>query len=39
MALESLRGGPLVMPREYCRRIAERLHERVAEAPADAGPA
>jgi hypothetical protein len=29
MALESLRGGPLVMPREYCRRIAERLSERV----------
>jgi hypothetical protein len=28
MALESLRGGPLVMPREYCRRIAERLSER-----------
>src|ERR1700758_2290914 len=40
MALESLRGGPLVMPREYCRRIAERLYERVAEEPtADAGPA
>ena len=40
MALESLRGGPLVMPREYCRRIAERLSERVAEEPAaDAGPA
>lgn len=29
MALESLRGGPLVLPREYCRRIAERLSERV----------
>lgn len=28
MALESLRGGPLVLPREYCRRIAERLSER-----------
>lgn len=40
MALESLRGGPLVMPREYCRRIAERLYERVADEPAaDAGPA
>ena len=38
MALESLRGGPLVMPREYCRRIAERLSERVTEqAAADAG--
>jgi hypothetical protein len=30
MAIESLRGGPLVLPREYCRRIAERLSERVA---------
>ncbi|MBP0589898.1 DUF1992 domain-containing protein [Paraburkholderia sp. LEh10] len=40
MALESLRGGPLVMPREYCRRIAERLSERVADRPAaDAEPA
>jgi hypothetical protein len=40
MAIESLRGGPLVMPREYCRRIAERLSERVADAQAaDAGPA
>ncbi|NKJ46256.1 hypothetical protein CIC12_05760 [Burkholderia sp. SG-MS1] len=29
MALESLRGGPLVLPRDYCRRIAERLSERV----------
>jgi hypothetical protein len=28
MALESLRGGPLVLPHEYCRRIAERLSER-----------
>jgi hypothetical protein len=28
MALESLRGGPMVLPREYCRRIAERLSER-----------
>ncbi|MEX3932781.1 DnaJ family domain-containing protein [Paraburkholderia phymatum] len=39
MALESLRGGPLVMPREYCRRIAERLSERAADAAAEAGPA
>jgi Domain of unknown function (DUF1992) len=30
MALESLRGGPLVLPHEYCRRIAERLSERAA---------
>jgi hypothetical protein len=29
MALESLRGGPMVVPHEYCRRIAERLSERV----------
>jgi Domain of unknown function (DUF1992) len=28
MALESLRGEPTVVPREYCRRIAERLSER-----------
>ena len=28
MALESLRGEPTVVPREYCRRIAERLTER-----------
>ncbi len=28
MALESLRGGPMVVPGEYCRRIAERLSER-----------
>jgi len=28
MALESLRGCPMVVPREYCRRIAERLSER-----------
>ena len=40
MAIESLRGGPMVLPREYCRRIAERLSERVASEPAaDAGPA
>ena len=39
MALESLRGGPMVMPRDYCRRIAERLCERGAdEASAEAGP-
>jgi Domain of unknown function (DUF1992) len=31
MALESLRGGPLVLPREYCRRIAERQSERQSE--------
>jgi hypothetical protein len=30
MALESLRGGPMVVPREYCRRIAERLSGRAA---------
>jgi Domain of unknown function (DUF1992) len=29
MALESLRGEPNVVPSEYCRRIAERLSERV----------
>jgi Domain of unknown function (DUF1992) len=28
MALESLRGQPSVVPREYCRRIAERVSER-----------
>ncbi|NTX31600.1 DUF1992 domain-containing protein [Burkholderia pyrrocinia] len=39
MALESLRGGPLVMPRDYCRRIAVRLCERgLDETPAEAGP-
>ncbi|WP_233830470.1 DnaJ family domain-containing protein [Paraburkholderia sp. ZP32-5] len=38
MALESLRGGPLVLPREYCRRIAERLSERAGNTDAaDAG--
>lgn len=31
MALESLRGGPLVLPHEYCRRIAERQSERVGK--------
>ncbi|HEX7684973.1 MAG TPA: DnaJ family domain-containing protein [Trinickia sp.] len=31
MALESLRGEPSVVPREYCRRIAERLSERVLD--------
>lgn len=25
MALESLRGSPMAMPHEYCRRIAQRL--------------
>jgi hypothetical protein len=34
MALESLRGGPMVLPREYCRRIAERLSERVGDVDA-----
>jgi hypothetical protein len=29
MALESLRGEPTVVPRDYCRRIAVRLCERV----------
>ncbi|TKC87165.1 DUF1992 domain-containing protein [Trinickia terrae] len=29
MALESLRGAPLLAPREYCERIAQRLSERV----------
>jgi hypothetical protein len=28
MALESLRGGPMVVPHEYRRRIAERLSDR-----------
>ncbi|MBO7933123.1 DUF1992 domain-containing protein [Burkholderia pseudomallei] len=38
MALESLRGGPMVVPREYCRRIAERLSERVlGDAQGEAG--
>ena len=37
MALESLRGGPLVLPREYCRRIAERLSERVSADPGSSG--
>ncbi|MGF6772064.1 hypothetical protein P3T18_004552 [Paraburkholderia sp. GAS199] len=38
MALESLRGGPLVLPREYCRRIAERLNERTGKLdPASSG--
>ncbi|HTR07426.1 MAG TPA: DnaJ family domain-containing protein [Paraburkholderia sp.] len=35
MALESLRGGPMVVPHEYRRRIAERLSERAA---GEAGP-
>ena len=37
MALESLRGGPMVVPREYCRRIAERLSERASVAESEAG--
>jgi hypothetical protein len=37
MALESLRGEPTVVPREYCRRIAERLTERALAG--DAGSA
>jgi hypothetical protein len=37
MALESLRGGPMVVPHEYCRRIAERLSERAAVDEAAAG--
>ena len=36
MALESLRGEPTVVPREYCRRIAERLTERVLAGENDA---
>ncbi|KDB06537.1 DnaJ-like, subfamily C, domain-containing protein [Burkholderia sp. lig30] len=39
MALESLRGGPMVMPRDYCRRIAERMCERERDdGPGEAGP-
>lgn len=34
MALESLRGAPTAVPRDYCRRIAERLCERVQGDPA-----
>jgi len=37
MALESLRGGPMVVPHEYRRRIAERLSGRALAR--DAGPA
>jgi hypothetical protein len=33
MALESLRGEPTVLPREYCRRIAERLSGRAQADP------
>ncbi|CAG9261345.1 DnaJ family domain-containing protein [Paraburkholderia unamae] len=37
MALESLRGGgPMVVPHEYRRRIAERLSERAAGEPGSA---
>ncbi|MEX3548246.1 MAG: DnaJ family domain-containing protein [Burkholderia sp.] len=40
MVLKSLRGGPLVVPREYCRRIAKRLSERALDAGAsEAGTA
>lgn len=35
MALESLRGAPTVVPREYCRRIAERLSERALSTGVD----
>jgi hypothetical protein len=35
MALESLRGGPMVVPHEYRRRIAERLSGRVNASGAD----
>ena len=28
MALESLRGAPMLAPREYCERIAQRLSDR-----------
>ena len=35
MALESLRGGPMVVPHEYRRRIAERLSGRVNASDAD----
>jgi hypothetical protein len=36
MALESLRGGPMVVPHEYRRRIAERLSGRTSAGDADA---
>jgi hypothetical protein len=36
MALESLRGGPLVVPHEYRRRIVERLSGRALASGADA---
>lgn len=39
MALESLRGGPMVLPHEYCRRIAERLCERTASIAGHPGDA
>lgn len=35
MALESLRGGPLVVPHEYRRRIVERLSGRTSASDAD----
>ncbi|HTH60174.1 MAG TPA: DnaJ family domain-containing protein [Paraburkholderia sp.] len=37
MALESLRGGPMVVPHEYRRRIAERLSGRALAGGADLG--
>jgi hypothetical protein len=36
MALESLRGGPMVVPHEYRRRIVERLSGRTSAGDADA---
>jgi hypothetical protein len=33
MALESLRGDPFVVPREYRRRMAERLSARLTTGP------
>ncbi|PXW27681.1 DnaJ family domain-containing protein [Paraburkholderia caballeronis] len=36
MALESLRGGPMVVPHEYRRRIVERLSGRSLAGGADA---
>jgi hypothetical protein len=35
MALESLHGGPQLVPREYCRRIATRLSERTCTSGLD----
>jgi hypothetical protein len=39
MALESLRGGPMVVPHEYRRRIVERLSECAQGLPALAAEA